>query len=112
MKLCHMKNGIAPADVFEKCQAAYNDGGRDKHDAKRKEINNLKRRLQLSDEYDYVQVILDMARSQGTMSHTEALQIMKENKLLAASIESMSSIEDADRFYKSIRHLEAYTTKT
>ena len=93
---------------------AYESGGRDEHEKVLHKINLTKRRLRgkRHSESEYSLRIRNLVRSPNTMPNCEALKILKEFKLCEDNIHSLmgSAVPDADRFFKSIQHLEMLKT--
>ena len=108
LKELHLREKISPREVRQLCLEAYERGGRDEMDKELKRINHFKQKLrrQSLTEDDYSLHIQNQVRNPNTMSHREALLVLKENKLIDEGIASLMDIPDAKRFYTSIQHLE------
>ena len=108
LKDLHIEHNLSPAEVRKRCMAAYEIGGRDAHEKELKQINLTKRRLLAKrySENEYSLHIRTLVGSPNTMPHIDALQTLKEYKLIGESVSSLMDIADAHRFFRSIQHLE------
>ena len=108
LKDLHVEHNLSPADVRKRCMAAYDNGGRDAHEKELNQINLTKCRLRAKRylENEYSLHIRTLVGSPNTMPHIDALQTLKEHKLIGESVSSLMDIPDANRFFRSIQHLE------